>query len=106
MAQATAHHQAGRLAEAERGYRTILHGARDEPRALHLLGVIALQTGHLGDVEPLLRRAVALAPQLAETHSNLGLVLAAQGRIDAAREAFTRAMNLKPVYVCGNAARR
>jgi tetratricopeptide (TPR) repeat protein len=98
LAQAIAHHQAGRLAEAERSYRAILERIPDEPRALHLLGVIALQTAHLREAEPLLRRAIARAPQFAEAHSNLGLVLAAMGRTDDARDAFTRAIKLKPDY--------
>ena len=98
LAQAMAHHQAGRLVEAERIYRTILAASPDEPRALHLLGVIALQTGHLNDAETMLRRALEWAPNMAEACSNLGLVLAAKSQHDNAIASFNRAIALKPDY--------
>lgn len=41
------HHQAGRLAEAEKIYRQILAQQPDHPDALHLLGVLAVQAGRL-----------------------------------------------------------
>lgn len=66
LGQALAHHKAGRLAVAEQGYRGILAGTPDEPRALQLLGTIALQTGHLGEAETLPRAALGRAPQSAE----------------------------------------
>jgi tetratricopeptide (TPR) repeat protein len=96
--QAVAQHQAGRLAEAERSYRGILLAHPEEPRALHLLGVIALQTGHLHDSEVLLRRALAQRPRFAEAYSNLGLVLAATSRMDEASAIFAQAIEFKPDY--------
>src|SRR5262249_39258993 len=67
LQQATALHQAGGLADAGRGYRAVLDATPDDPRALQLLGVIALQPGHLEQAEPLLRRALAREPHSAET---------------------------------------
>ena len=43
------HHQAGRLAEAERIYREILTLQSDHPDALYLLGVLAGQSGRLDE---------------------------------------------------------
>ena len=39
------HHQFGRLQKAEKLYRRILQIYPDQPDALHLLGVIAIQVG-------------------------------------------------------------
>ena len=44
FAEACRHHQAGRLREAERTYRQFLAVTR-QPDALHLLGVVAYQSG-------------------------------------------------------------
>ena len=59
---ALAHHQAGRLEEAETGCRQVLQSDPDNPAALHLLGLIACQTGSPGAAEPLIVKALALAP--------------------------------------------
>src|SRR4051812_34850404 len=59
---AIAHHRAGRLAEAELIYRQILEQDADQPDALHLLGLIAHQVGRSDVAEPLIRRAIELAP--------------------------------------------
>ena len=45
MQVAIEHHQAGRLAEAEGIYRQVLARFPDHTDALHLLGVLAGQTG-------------------------------------------------------------
>ena len=47
MRIAVGHHQAGRLAEAEAIYRQVLGQQADHSDALHLLGVLACDTGHL-----------------------------------------------------------
>ena len=43
--QAVGLHQSGRLAEAERLYRQILQTDPRHPDALHMLGVLAMQSG-------------------------------------------------------------
>ena len=50
LQQAVAYHQAGRLPEAERLYRTILHAQPTHPDANHNLGILALQQGRMGRV--------------------------------------------------------
>ena len=44
----------------------------DHADALHLLGVLAFQTGHIGAAIDLIGRAIAINPAVAEYHSNLG----------------------------------
>ena len=98
FAQALAHHRAGRLAEAERGYRGILERSPDHCDALHLLGVIAFQAGHLHDALALIGRAAALRPDAAPCRNNLGLVLERLGRDDDAEAAYRKAIELDPDY--------
>ena len=65
---AVKHHQEGRLHEAEKIYRDIL---RVEPRhsdSLHLLGVIAHQTGNHGIAIELIGHAIASRPGDAVYH--------------------------------------
>ncbi len=96
LASAVAHHQAGRLAEAEALYRQILTTVPDHPDALHLLGVLAHQTGHAEAAVELIRRAIAMGNRVPEIYTNLGLVLQALGRFDEAAEAFLRVTALRP----------
>jgi len=73
--------------QAERAYRRALTIDADYPDALDALGVLLGRTGRAGEAEPLLRHAVALAPERASLHNNLGYLLLAGGRTaEAARE--------------------
>ena len=78
--RALAHHQAGRLAEAEAAYREVLAAEPEHPQALHLLGVIAHQAGHHEIAVSFIRQALGHRPDYAEAHNNLGNALMALGR--------------------------
>ena len=91
-------HRSGRLQQAERMYREVLRIDPDHADALHLLGLIAYQTGELPTAVDLLRRAVAANPQAAAFHANLGAAFAAAGRCDEARAAYLRALQIQPDY--------
>jgi predicted O-linked N-acetylglucosamine transferase (SPINDLY family) len=97
FAQALAHHQAGRLAEAERLYRQVCAVDPDNVPALHRLGVVAHQLGR-PDAADILGRAIKLRPDIAEVHNDLGVVLGARGRLAEAAAAFERAAMLRPDY--------
>ena len=56
------HHQAGQFAEAESIYRQILDVNPEQAEALHLLGVLAAQSGRLDVALPLIVKAVSLEP--------------------------------------------
>jgi len=64
--------------------------------ALHLSGVIAFQTGQLEQGIELVRRAIALNPNAAPPHANLGQALIGLGRYTEAAEALGRAIALQP----------
>ena len=96
VAAALEHQVAGRLQEAERGYRAIL---RQQPRhadALHLLGLVAHQSGNNPGAEDLIRQAIAIAPRAAVYHANLGVVLIQTRRMQEAAAALRRAVRLQP----------
>jgi Flp pilus assembly protein TadD len=96
--EALRHHGAGELREAEQGYRKILSIAPDHADSLHLLGVIARQTGHAREAEALIRRSIALSGGSADSFSNLGNVLQMQNRFDEAELCYNKALALDPVH--------
>jgi protein O-GlcNAc transferase len=98
VARAVTHHQAGRLAEAERLYLEILRANPEHPDALHLLGVIEYQRGRPAAAVELIGRAIAADPRSAESHSNLGIALARLGRVEEAAASYQRALALDPRY--------
>lgn len=93
---AVTHHQAGRLAEAEALYRQVLTVQPDHPDALHLLGVLAGQSGQLGVAVDLVRKAVERVPGVAVYRVNLGKFLADRGDIEEAMAAYGEAIRLQP----------
>ena len=91
-------HEQGRLAEAERIYRSIL---ADNPRhsdSLHWLGVIAYQNGDLANAISLISRSLAIDPDFAHGHFNLGNAFFQDSRIEDALASFGKAVSLRPDY--------
>lgn len=98
FALALQHHRAGRLAEAERGYREILRHVPEHADSLHLLGVIAMQTGDLRSALLLVQRAVSLRPDAAVCRNNLGQIFDRMGRYGEAVRSYETAIELDPRY--------
>jgi predicted O-linked N-acetylglucosamine transferase (SPINDLY family) len=96
LASAHSAHQAGRLAEAVRGYRRALKAAPDHPEALHLLGIALLQSGEAKEALAPLRRAARVSPRDAAIRLNLGNALALAGRGDEAIASYRQACDLGP----------
>ncbi|HYH19067.1 MAG TPA: glycosyltransferase [Azospirillum sp.] len=92
LAVATAHHKAGRTAEAERIYREILARAPQQADALHLLGVLALQGGRPDEAARLIGEAVAADDDTPMFHANLGHALHAGHHQREAALSFARAL--------------
>ena len=59
FSDALAHHQAGRLREAQIGYRSALQAKADHAPSLHYLGLLAHQVGQNDLAVSLISRAVA-----------------------------------------------
>lgn len=94
LAVATEHHRAGRTVEAERLYREVLAASPGHPDALHLLGVIALQSGRAEEAVTAIGQAVEADPTAPVFQANLGHALHACGRTRDAARRFARALVL------------
>jgi predicted O-linked N-acetylglucosamine transferase (SPINDLY family) len=104
------HHRAGRLAEAEKMYRQVLAQQPNHPDALHLLGLVAVESRRWDAAVDWLRRAVRIQPDNAEAHNDLGNALRDQRQLDESIAAYRQAIGLKPDFAeahcnLGNALR-
>lgn len=88
-----------RLDEALATFRRLTRRRPEVPEYWNNLAVVARQTGDPATAEHALRRAVALAPQEAQIHYNLGLLHAQQQRWLAARESLFDAVELMPGFI-------
>jgi len=98
MTAAVAHHQGGRLQEAEKIYRDILVVLPNHADALHLLGVAAHQKGRHEEALAHIGRAIRLLGTEASFHNNLGEAYRALGKLAEAESAYRRALELKADY--------
>ena len=103
IAEAFAHHRAGRLAEAEALYRQVLALEADNLNALQLLGALAQDSGRASEAVALLERATGAlqrrgneAAQHAPLYNNLGNALRSAGRGAAAVASFRHGIALDP----------
>jgi predicted O-linked N-acetylglucosamine transferase (SPINDLY family) len=110
LALAWQHYQSGQLQQAEQLYLQILQADPEQVDALHLLGVLAGQTGRMDQAMDYLQAAVRLRPGLAAAHGNLGNVYRSQGKLPEAVASFEQAVRLQPGFALahsnlGNALR-
>lgn len=89
-------HRRGRPLEAEQCLQRVLQRAPESFDALHLLGVIAAQTGRTGRAVQLIRQAISRNDRVATAHLNLGLALKELGQLPEAVESLGRAIALRP----------
>ena len=107
FAEAAEAHRAGRLAEAETGYRHVLSIVPNDPDARRMLGLLAAQQGRAD--EALAGTALAVdRPEDPELHVAIAGALKAVGSPASATAALRRAMALRPgfaeaAYNLGNA---
>jgi Flp pilus assembly protein TadD len=92
------YHQAGHLDVAERMFRQVLASHPRHADSLHLLGVIAYQTGRPALAIELIGKAIAINPREASSRSNLGNLLLEQGRLEEAVASYRKAIGLRPGY--------
>lgn len=93
------HHQAGRLEEAERGYRLLLERCPSNPDALHGLGLLLYRRGNLKEALSRLAEARAVDVRNPIYCFNHGVVLQRAGLLAEAVEAYGRAIQLNPRYI-------
>jgi len=96
LSRALEHHRAGRLPQAAQLYRHILQDDPHHASALHLLGVIALQTGQYSAAVERLHAAVTADQSQTHFRSNLALAYRGLGRLPEAEAALRAAVHLRP----------
>ncbi len=89
-------HLAGQLAAAEKVYRQILIQHPNHAPSLQFLGVLAVQLGQSEQGIRLLRRSLAISPNVPDYRYNLGLALQASGSAEEALTEFRAALRLSP----------
>ncbi len=104
LQQAVAHHQAGRLREAEELYRQILARDPRHPDALHLLGLIAASSGQTAAGIDLIERALAVSPAMAQARFNLAGLLRKAGERTRAAAHYQQALDSDPGYAAAHFA--
>jgi predicted O-linked N-acetylglucosamine transferase (SPINDLY family) len=92
------HHKAGNFVAAEQIYRKVLVHDTNNADALHLLGVLLRQTGHVRTGIDLLRRAVDANPNIAQFRNHLGEAMRDMGQADEAADTFRAAIQMAPNY--------
>ena len=95
--QALALHRAGDLVRAKTQYIAILRRQPDHFDALHLLGVVALQSQNAAAAVGLIKLAIGLAPDVSDFHSNLALAHKDLAQWDAALASVDQAIRLNPI---------
>jgi predicted O-linked N-acetylglucosamine transferase (SPINDLY family) len=96
LEQAVALHQAGQITEAGEIYKKIIAQVPNHFDAIHLLGVVALQEGHLDQAQTLITSALRINSRDAGALSNLGTAYLRDRQLELARDQFERALKLQP----------
>lgn len=84
----------GRLDAAE----ALVLENKDDPDALHILGVVRLRSGEPAAAEAALRRAIERDATVAAYHNDLGNALQDRGKLDEAIACYRRALRLSPGF--------
>jgi len=92
LRQAVAHHQAGRLQEAEQLYRAILQVQPRHAEANHNLGTIACQVGQHAAGLPYLQTALSIKPDHEHFLLSCTQALLATGKVQEAQQILQGAM--------------
>lgn len=96
LAQAIQAHEAGRLEEAERHYRTALTMAPKDPRIPAHLGSLLLEQGRHEEGAAMMDQTLALDPRQPGMLMNRGAALAALGRFEEALASYSLAIAYQP----------
>ncbi|MFL2818671.1 MAG: tetratricopeptide repeat protein [Candidatus Puniceispirillales bacterium] len=92
------HYQNGRLGDAEKLAVSITNEFPKHQFGWKVLGAVLEQKGRKFEAVDAYQTAVALSPQDAESHYNLGNGLKELGRLDEAEASLNRAIALKPDF--------
>lgn len=89
-------HQQGKLSEAKACYERCLQLNSGHADSLHLLGVIATQSGRYDAAIQLISKAISVETMVAVYYSNLGNAFRGVGRLSDAWIAYEKAIQIDP----------
>jgi Flp pilus assembly protein TadD len=92
------HYQNGRFSEAEKLAISLTQQFPKHQFGWKVLGAVYGQTGRNSEAINANQTSVALSPEDAEAHSNLGNTLKELGRLNEAEASYTQAIALKPDF--------
>ena len=98
VADAIAHHRAGRLDQAEAAYRAALGISPGHPAITHNLGVVAAAQGKHRSAIDCFDQAIAAEQRYASAHYNRAVALQALGQSPEALQGFSRACAIEPEH--------
>ena len=84
------------LGDAEELARQVVAEEPDNVEGIHLLGLIAHQSGHVSEAIAHMRRVVSLRPDIALYHANLGEMCRIAGHVEQAIAAGRHALEIDP----------
>jgi tetratricopeptide (TPR) repeat protein len=96
LIDAISHHQAGRTAEAERLYRTVVASPPGHALASYGLGLLCTIQGRQQDAIAYYRQTISLRPDFVDAYINLGTVLLAFGQREEAVASYRHAIAISP----------
>ena len=98
MEAAAVHYRSGNFEDAKAIYQRVLKEDSNNGDALHFLGLADFSLQNYPAALTSITKAIAIYPNLAPLHSNLGSVLRKIGRISEALESYDQAITLNPKY--------
>src|SRR4051812_7896869 len=87
--------QEARYAEARKEFESAQKLRPDDADVLNLLGLVYFKTNAFPEAEVIYRRLAKDNPNVFILHSNLGLILYKQGKLDDAEEHLRRSVELR-----------
>lgn len=96
LERAFALHQQGKAAEARAAYLDLLRSNPNDPRVLHLLGLLVARMGQPARGQELIGQALRIDPRRMLAHRDLGNLLLQSGQFAHALASYDRALALKP----------
>lgn len=96
--KALQYHQSGQLHKAEELYNAIISVNPNHSDSLHLLGVIAFQTGKNVQAVNLIKKAIKYNPDNPVYYNNLGNVHRDCDNLKEANLSYQKALDIKPDY--------
>ena len=99
LKQALRLHQSGDLEAARTIYESLLAEDSNHAEAMHLLGVIAIQSSDLPNAIKLIEQAVTIRTDQPAWFGNLGTAKSGAGDFDGAIAAYQAALRINPAHV-------